>query len=115
MNKILIILSLFFLTNVNAQEKQLGPTTSKIIVKEKETRTIYILGGIASSIAKEDLAFAKKHNIQYHDFGCLAPVNFEEYETINAKLFERLNKEFGLDWQKEVKVSAMGFDKWRKK
>ena len=115
MNYKIITLLLLFCLQTQAQEKQLGSTTSKIIVKEKETRTIYILGGIAATITQEDLAFAKKHNIQYHDFGCLAPINFQEYEKLNAKLFEKLNLEFGLHWQKEIKSSAMGFDKWRKR
>lgn len=106
---------LFFSFQMQAQEKQLGPSSTKTLVKEVESRTIYIIGGIAATITEEDLAFAKKYNIQYHDFGCLAPINFKEYETINTKLFEKLNAEFGTNWQKEIKSSAMGFEKWRKR
>lgn len=106
---------LFFSFQIQAQEKQLGPSTTKTLVKEVESRTIYIIGGIAATITEEDLAFAKKYNIQYYDFGCLAPINFEEYEANNIKLFEKMNAVFGKQWQKEIKSSAMGFDKWRKK
>ncbi|NJM79558.1 MAG: hypothetical protein HC854_08015 [Flavobacterium sp.] len=112
---ILFTVLLFFSFQIHAQEKELGPPSTKTLGVEKETRTIYIIGGIAATITKEDLAFAKKYNIQYHDFGCLAPINFQEYETINTKLFEKLNAEFGENWQKEIKSSAMGFEKWRKR
>ena len=115
MNYKIIALLLFFCFQMQAQEKQLGPSTTKTLVKEVESRTIYILGGIAATITEEDLAFAKKYNIQYHDFGCLAPINFEEYEAHNIKLFEKMNAVFGKQWQKEIKSSAMGFEKWRKK
>ena len=120
--KILTIL-FFFCLQIQAQEKESSATTTKIKEKDQETKievnsntqTIYIIGGIASTITKEDLDFAKKYNIQYYDFGCLAPVNFKEYEAKNAIVFEILNKEYGKQWQKEIKSSAMGFDKWSKK
>lgn len=79
------------------------------------TKTIYFLGGIASVITKEDLVFAKKYNIYFHDFGCIAPTNFEEYETKNELVFEYLNKTYGSQWQKEIKPSVLGFEKWKKK
>lgn len=78
------------------------------------TNTIYLLGGIASVITKEDIAFAKKYNIQYHDFGCLAPANMEKYEKLNAQVFEQLNKKFGTNWQKEIRKGILGFEKWKK-
>ena len=115
MNYKIITIFLIFCFQIQAQEKQAEINESKIIINQKESRTIYIIGGIASSITNEDLAFAKKYNIQYHDFGCIVPINFQPYEAINAKLFEKLNIEFGLQWQKEIKRSAMGFEKWMKK
>ena len=106
---------LFFTFQMQAQEKQLGPPSTKTLGVKYETRTLYIIGGIAATITEEDLAFAKKYNIQYYDFGCLAPINFQEYEANNIKLFEKMNAVFGKQWQKEIKSSAMGFVKWRKK
>ena len=41
------------------------------------------MGTIASTITNENLAFAKKYNMQYHDFSCS--------DSINIELFERLN------------------------
>lgn len=78
------------------------------------TNTIYLLGGIASVITKEDMAFAKKYNIQFHDFGCIVPENIEKYEKLNAHVFDDLNKEFGTKWQKEFKKGILGFEKWKK-
>lgn len=113
MNFKLIILVLLFNFTIQAQEKRQNDTI-KIEINSK-TKTIYVLGGIASVITKNDLAFAKKYNIQFHDFGCIAPTNFEEYEAKNALVFEYLNKSYGNQWQKEIKPSVMGFEKWKKK
>jgi len=113
MNFKLIILVLLFYFTIQAQEKKQNDTI-KIEINSK-TKTIYVLGGIASVITKDDLAFAKKYNIQFHDFGCIAPTNFEEYEAKNTLVFEYLNKSYGNQWQKEIKPSVMGFEKWKKK
>lgn len=106
---------LLFLTafGIQAQEKKQNDTIK--IEINSNTKTIYVLGGIASVITKEDLAFAKKHNIQFHDFGCIAPTNFEEYEVKNELVFEYLNKTYGKQWQKDIKANVLGFEKWKKK
>ncbi|VXC22609.1 conserved hypothetical protein [Flavobacterium sp. 9AF] len=113
MNYKIIAFLLFFYWQTFAQEK----TTQKEIKIEvnAKTKTIYILGGIASSITKEDLAFSKKYNIQYYDFGCVAPSNFEKYEKANAQVFENLTANFGKQWENEIKNSAMGFLEWKKR
>ncbi|RBA28788.1 FEKKY domain-containing protein [Flavobacterium tibetense] len=80
-----------------------------------KTKTIYLLGGIAASITKEDMEFAKKYGFIFHNFGCIAPVDFEKYETKNAQVFDWLNETYGTDWQKEMKSSAFGFEKWKMK
>lgn len=113
MNFKIIILVLLFNFTIQAQGKKQNDTI-KIEINSK-TKTIYVLGGIASVITKDDLAFSKKYNIQFHDFGCIAPTNFEEYEAKNALVFEYLNKSYGNQWQKEIKPSVMGFEKWKKK
>jgi hypothetical protein len=113
MNFKLTIIALFFSFAIQAQEKKQNDTI-KIEINSK-TKTIYVLGGIASVITKEDLAFAKKYNIQFHDFGCIAPTNFKEYETKNELVFNYLNKTYGKQWQKKIKSSVLGFEKWRKK
>lgn len=103
-----IVIILFLSLKVTAQEV----IKSEIVIKE--TSTIYFIGGIASVITEEDLTFAKKHNIKYHDFGCLAPANREKYEKLNAQVFDQLNKEFGIHWQKEMRKGILGYEKWKK-
>ena len=109
----LTTIALFFSFEIHAQEKKQNDTIK--IEINSNTKTIYVLGGIASVITKEELAFAKKYNVKFHDFGCIAPTNFEEYETKNELVFEYLNKTYGNQWQKEIKPSVMGFEKWKKK
>jgi hypothetical protein len=113
MKNIFITLSILLCLILQAQEKKQNDTIK--IEINSNTKTIYVLGGIASVITKDDLAFAKKYNIQFHDFGCIAPTNFEEYEAKNALVFEYLNKTFGNQWQKEIKPSVLGFENWKKK
>ena len=114
MKKLQLILTIFLISfALQAQEKKQNDTIK--IEFNSNTKTIYVLGGIASVITKEDLAFAKKHNVHFHDFGCIAPTNFKEYETKNELVFEYLNKIYGKQWQKEIKQSVMGFEKWKKK
>ena len=113
MNFKLIIITLLFCVTLQAQEKKQIDTIK--IEFNSNTKTIYVLGGIASVITKEDLAFAKKYNVHFHDFGCIAPTNFEEYEAKNELIFDFLNKTYGMQWQKEIKPSVLGFEKWKKK
>lgn len=110
--KLIISVALFCLT-IQAQQKKQTETVK--IEINSTTKTIYVLGGIASVITKEDLAFAKKYNVHFHDFGCVAPTNFKEYETKNIIVFEFLNKSHGEQWQKEIKPSVLGFEKWKRK
>lgn len=77
-------------------------------------KIIYVLGGIASTYTKEDIEFEKKYNIKYHDFGCIAPINFKEYEAKNKIIFEYLKKNFGNNWVHKIKTSAMGLESWKK-
>jgi len=108
----LILAIILFSFAIQAQEKKQNETIK--IEINSNTKIIYVLGGIASVITKEDLAFAKKYNIQFHDFGCIAPTNFEEYEAKNNLVFNFLNMNYGKQWQKEIKPSVLGFEKWKK-
>jgi len=108
------IIILLFVSQLSFSQQKKQAETVKIEINTN-TKTIYVLGGIASVITKEDLAFAKKYNIKFHDFGCIAPTNFKEYEAKNALVFDFLNANFGKQWQKEIKPSVLGFEKWKKK
>ena len=99
MKNVFIILSVLLCLTLQAQEKKQNDTIK--IEINSNTKTIYVLGGIVSVITKEDLAFAKKYNVQFYDFGCIAPTNFDEYELNNTLVFEYLNKNYGKQWQKK--------------
>jgi hypothetical protein len=107
------IFILLFVSQLSFSQQKKQTETVKIEINSN-TKTIYLLGGIASVITKEDLAFAKKHNIKFHDFGCIAPSNFKEYEAKNALVFDFLNANFGKQWQNEIKPNVLGFEKWKK-
>lgn len=110
MKNIIYTLTILFIgLNVSAQE------VTYINSKPKDLLTIYVIGAIASVITKEDLTFANKYDIQFYDFGCLAPSNIEKYEKLNAQTFDQLNKEYGTKWQKEIRKGVLGFEKWKKK
>ena len=83
-------------------------------LKAKNSPTIYVIGGISSEITKEDLAFAKKYDIQFHDFGSIVPENIEKYEKLNTHVFNQLNTLFGEQWQKEIRKEILGSEKWKK-
>jgi hypothetical protein len=38
----------------------------------------------------------------------------EKYEKLNAQVFDQLNKEFGTNWQNEIRKGILGFEKWKK-
>ena len=65
----LTITTFLFSFTLQAQEKK-QKDTIKIEINSN-TKTIYVLGGIAFTTTKEDLVFAKKYNIQFHDFRCI--------------------------------------------
>ena len=113
MNFKLILLISVFSFSLNAQEKKQNEPV--VIEVNQNTKVLYVLGGIASVTTKGDLAFAKKYNLRFHDFGCLAPVDFEFYESKNDLVFDYLNKTYGKQWQQEMKPTSMGFEKWKKK
>ncbi len=126
MKNILIVLLLCLKVSAYSQTQQF-----KVVVREKlsadadadqndpnkkfendlrnESLHIYVQGGIVSVIRPEDKTFEKKHNITYHDFGCVIPPNLHVYIQYNKLVFKHLTAKFGADWQKEVNKSAIGF------
>lgn len=76
--------------------------------------TLYLMGGIVSVIKKADMEFEKKYQINYHDFGCMPPNNFEFYEQYNQLVFNHLLKQHGREWIHMANINAFGFEKWKK-
>ena len=102
MKKIILFLFLIYCGITYAQNETVSP------------KTIYLLGGFASTINETDLIFAKQFNITYYEFGCVVPPNIKKYEELNWKVFDALNVNFGNNWQSEMKTNAMGFDTWKR-
>lgn len=97
-----------------AQNKAKSDDNAKT-VQVRVKPIIYLLGGIVSSVGEKEMDFAKKYNVAFHDFGCLAPTNLEHYEQLNYKAFDLLNIQFGPKWQEEIKPTTLGFTKWKEK
>ncbi len=108
--KFLLVLMLFSSTTFAQKRTETQITEKTTVVKMKPV--IYILGGIVSAIGQKEYDFAKKYNVAFHDFGCLAPANLEKYEELNGKIFELLNIQFGPKWHTEINPNTLGFAKW---
>lgn len=93
--------------------KEVTPENAfKASVKHNTIR-IYILGGIASAVREKELEFAKKYNVTFHDFGCVAPVNLSFYEAYNQLVFQHLTTTFGTEWLKEINPKVIGISKYK--
>ena len=82
-------------------------TSGKVTMQQNEVPTLYYEAtsrGVFLSIKVENqMLYVSRTR------------DFKEYETKNALVFEYLNKTFGKLWQKEIKPSVLGFEKWKKK
>lgn len=112
--KIITLLFIAFCANSYLFAQDKNEKNEVVIEVNANTKTIYLLGGIASAITKEDLEFAKKYNVFFHDFGCLPPANLSEYEQHNKNVFTFLKNQYGMQWQTEIKQGILGFEKWKK-
>lgn len=110
---ILLVIILFSSISM-AQNKAKSDDNAKT-VEVRVKPIIYLLGGIVSSVGEKEMAFAKKYNVTFHDFGCLAPTNLEDYEMLNSKTFDLLNIQYGLKWQEDIKPTTLGYSKWKTK
>jgi hypothetical protein len=112
-NRIKYLFILFVISSFCYAQKANENATNQKVVQVKVKPIIYLLGGIVSAITQKEIDFAKKYNIAFHDFGCLAPTNLNDYEKLNFKTFELLNIQFGPKWQEDIKPTVLGFSKWK--
>lgn len=103
------------LETVLPYESNLRKKVVTTTIENIQINKIYLLGGWASVITQKEIDFTKKYGIPFHDFGCTHPENIEEYEELNCKTFNYLNKKYGKKWQKEINPNTLGFQKWLKK
>lgn len=82
-------------------------------VKNKHI-TLYILGGIASRHYPADTDFQTKYKLNYHDFGCLAPINLTFYKDYNILVLNHLKDTFGSEWQKDIRQDILGWEEFQK-
>lgn len=122
MKTIITITMMLFLTLGYAQQEQPACTKGRQAMTphkqfkqdlEKNTLKVYALGGLRRPDHDADTAFIKKYGIAYHDFGCLAPVNMEYFNAYNRLVFQYLKDKHGVEWEKDIRTSAMGLHNWK--
>ena len=77
--------------------------------------TLYSSGGMTPRSEKEGkkmVAFMKKYNLKYSNFGCLAP-NYKCVTEYNSHIFNHLTKIHGKKWMKNIDKYVIGFDEWK--
>lgn len=124
MKTIIALIALAFSTfgycqDTQATEKK-APTAFKQITPEakfkndveRDSFTIYTVGGLKPYNHEETQAFEKKYNVTYHDFGCLAPGNMDFHSAYNRLVFQHFRTKWGNEWQKEIKDNAIGLYHW---
>ncbi|OYQ38129.1 hypothetical protein CHU92_06590 [Flavobacterium cyanobacteriorum] len=94
--------------------RQISPEKKFDNDSKKNVVTIYTLGGLKPSNHDVDQTFQKKFNVNYYDFGCLAPGNLDYYEKYNVLVFNYLKEKWNNEWEKDIKDNAIGFYNWKK-
>lgn len=114
MKLILLVWTICTITNLNAKVNNNTTEQQPIEVIQAEIK-IYLMGGIVSAITQKEIDFGKKYHVIFLDFGCVPPSNLDYYEMQNFKSFDLLNIQFGPKWQEELKLTTLGFKKWKEK
>lgn len=74
---------------------------------------LLLISGFAAKYYPNDLNFAKKYKITFHDFGCIADKE-ECMLAYNQTIFHHLDKTYGSGWRKEVRQDIYGLHPARK-
>ena len=74
---------------------------------------LFVQGGIAPIVYKEDLEFEKKYNVNISDFGCTG-VNEKISSAYNQEVFKFLDKKYGKKWRKELRKDIIGFQHYKR-
>jgi hypothetical protein len=126
--KMILIIAMMMLSGIsygqesNKEENSKPMAFAKVTPEQKfeydsnrSSFTIYTVGGLKPYNHETTEAFQKKFNISYHDFGCIAPVSMTFFETYNLLVFQHLQKQYGNDWQKDIRDNAIGINKWKER
>lgn len=114
-NRIKFIVAFVAFCCIGFAQNKVATNSNEKATQVKVKPIIYLLGGIVSSVGEKEIEFAQKYAVEFHDFGCLAPTNLEDYEKLNYKTFDLLTIQFGVKWQEELKPTVLGFAKWKAK
>ena len=82
---------------------------------ERNTISIYTLGGLYRGDYETDVAFQKEYGLTYHSFGCTAPPNLNYYEAYNLLVFKYLEDMYGSVWEEKIRQDAMALTKWKER
>ena len=77
--------------------------------------TLYSSSGMIPRSEKEGkkmIAFMKKYNLKYSNFGCVAP-NYKCVTEYNKQIFDYLTETYGKKWMKEIDKYIIGFAEWK--
>lgn len=65
--------------------------------------SLLLIGSIAPiANSPADKRFEKKYGIRYYDFGCTPPIS-ECIKEYNERIFELMDKKYGMEWRKKVR------------
>jgi len=92
--------------------RQIKPEDKFASDLQKNSFTIYTVGGLKPYDHKAIEAFQKNYNVTYQNFGCIAPGNMDYYEKYNLLVFQHLTKTWGREWEKGIKDNSIGFYNW---
>ena len=68
-----------------------------------EKPKLLLVGSIAPTASSpSDTKFEKKYGIEYFDFGCTPPIE-ECIKIYNERIFELMDKKYGMKWRKKVR------------
>ena len=82
---------------------------------ENEVFILYTSAGMtprSEKEAKKMKKFQKKYQIEYHNFGCVAP-NYNCVKNYNSQVFKYLRIKYGKRWMKKLDKYVIGFADWK--
>jgi hypothetical protein len=75
---------------------------------------LYVQGGFAPVVRKEDAGFEKKYKTDISDFGCVG-LDRKIVSAYNREVFLYLDKTYGTRWRKELRKDVIGFKEFLEK
>lgn len=81
-------------------------------IKYKKIK-LFLVSGINPTQRENDDKFKNEFNIEYYDFGCVAPKN-ELIKAYNFEIFKHLSKKYGKSWLKNVRNDIVGLKEYEK-